>query len=70
MGRKWTQLWLSYDARNDCGNASLAGLAAIEGFSIQNAIVMNAWKEWQKGISGMLGVVPRQVQVQELHNGP
>lgn len=69
MSRKWTQLWLSYDVRNDCGNASLVGLAAIEGFSMQNAVVMNAWKEWQKGISGMLGVVPRQVQVQELHTG-
>lgn len=53
--KRWTQLWLQYKPRRNCGNAAYFGRAVIRGFDRDNAVVKNALAELQKGIGGMLG---------------
>ncbi len=53
--KRWTQLWLQYKPRRDCGNAAYFGRVVIRGFDRDNAVVKNALAELQKGIGGMLG---------------
>lgn len=69
MDQTWTQLWLRYQPCRDTGNKALTEQAAIEDFDRQAPIVANAWKEWVKGISGMLGVTPVLVSDKELKKG-
>lgn len=53
--KRWTQLWLQYKPRRNCGNAAYFGRAVIRGFDRDNAVVKNALAELQRGIGGMLG---------------
>lgn len=51
----WTQLWLNYERKQDCGNGAYAAKAALVGFSSENRIVAHALEELKSGIRGMLG---------------
>lgn len=52
---EWTQLWLNYGRKQDCGNGAYAAKAALIGFSAENRVVAHALKELKSGIRGMLG---------------
>lgn len=54
--KKWSQLWLEYRERKDCGNGAYLGGISLEGFSAENKIVRNALAELSRGINGMLGI--------------
>ena len=54
----WTQLWLNYGKKKDCGNGKFLGNIALEGFDIEKKIVRNGLAELQKGVQGMLGMAP------------
>lgn len=56
MKRVWTQLWLKYDEKKDCGNKGYFERVWIKGFDAEHAIIQNALKELQAGAKGMLGV--------------
>ncbi len=59
MGKKaWTQLWLNYTKRQDCGNAVLFESVALCGFEEESRVVKNALRELWAGVEGMLGTVP------------
>ena len=58
MEKKWTQLWLKYDKKQDAGNRAFVQTVKFCGFDTKAAVVANAWKELQRGVSGMLGIVP------------
>jgi len=51
----WTQLWLNYERKQDCGNGVYAAKAALLGFSAENRVVAHALEELKGGIRGMLG---------------
>lgn len=53
---KWTQLWLKYEPKKDCGNSVYFRNVVLQGFDRENAVVNNALAELQRGIQGMLGV--------------
>lgn len=65
----WTQAWLRYEPRKDCGNRKFVEKAALTGFSAGERIVANAWKELQKGIAGMLQAQVEEVPAEELDQG-
>ncbi len=69
MSKEWTQLWLSYQKRKEAGNSLYVSKVAVTGFDKEQAIVKNAWKELQDGISGMLGVMPQIVSTEKLEEG-
>lgn len=52
----WTQLWLNYEKRKDCGNSVYVTKAALAGFSTENRVIAHALEELNNGIYGMLGV--------------
>ncbi len=52
---KWTQLWLKYQPKKDCGNAAYFGKVALQGFSTECRVVKSALAELKKGTEGMLG---------------
>lgn len=59
MGEKaWTQLWLNYTRRQDCGNGALCGSVALCGFEEENRVVKTALRELCAGVAGMLGTTP------------
>ena len=58
MGKKWTQLWLKYDKKQDLGNGAFLQSVKFCGFDTKTAVIANAWKELQRGVSGMLGIMP------------
>lgn len=61
MGEKtWSQLWLRYDMRKDCGNGRFLEKVRLTGFDRKKEIVENALAELCKGVAGMLGVKPKQ----------
>lgn len=54
--RDWTQLWLEYGRKRDCGNGAYVTEAAVAGFSEENRIVAHALEELKNGVEGMLGI--------------
>ena len=58
MAKKWTQLWLQYKPRKDCGNKGYFENVWICGFSAEHKIVVNLLKEVEKAAAGMLDVHP------------
>ena len=55
---QWSQGWLVYSPKKDCGNSKFMKQVSIKGFAKEQIIVQNALKELQIGISGMLSVKP------------
>ncbi len=53
----WTQLWLDYRSRKDCGNGVYFTRAALAGFSTEDRVAAHALEELEKGAAGMLGAV-------------
>lgn len=51
----WTQLWLGYERKRDCGNRAYVTKVALVGFSAENRVVAHALEELKSGIGGMLG---------------
>lgn len=51
----WTQLWLRYEGKRDCGNGVYFASVALLGFEPENRIVKHALEELRCGVSGMLG---------------
>lgn len=60
--KKWTQLWLKYETKKDCGNTDYFRNVVLQGFEGENAVVKNALGELQRGIQGMLGVSVQCIQ--------
>ena len=58
MNRKWTQLWLAYEPKEDMGNGAFVKTVAVEGFDIKEAVMISALKELKRGVLGMLGICP------------
>ncbi len=58
MKKEWTQLWLTYSAKEDNGNKELVKTINVSGFAKEHRIIKSGIAELQKGISGMLGVLP------------
>ncbi len=58
MNGKWSQLWLKYDSKKECGNAAFLQAVTICGFDENHAVVKNAIEELKMGAQGMLGVAP------------
>lgn len=52
----WTQLWLNYDRKRDCGNGAYFSGVALSGFSAEDRRVENALAELKRGAKGMLAV--------------
>ena len=40
--KKWTQLWLKYEPKKDCGNGGYFGNVTLQGFEGEIAVVKNA----------------------------
>lgn len=57
----WTQLWLKYEKKRDCGNSAYVSKVALTGFSRENRVIAHALEELNNGINGMLGVTMRMV---------
>ena len=57
----WTQLWLKYERKRDCGNGAYVAKAALKGFSAENRVIAHALEELNNGIHGMLGITVRMV---------
>ena len=51
----WTQLWLDYRKKQDCGNGAYFAGVALAGFSTKDRIVAHALEELKRGAEGMLG---------------
>lgn len=58
MEQKWTQLWLEYEQKQDMGNGAFVQTVQMSGFSMEHPVVISAFKELQRGVSGMLGIEP------------
>lgn len=58
MKNNWTQLWLTYEPKEDRGNSSLIKSVAIEGFDRENKVIVSALLELKNGCRGMLGTEP------------
>lgn len=67
--QKWTQAWLDYKPRKDCGNGVYAGKVALAGFGEGERIIANALKEWENGVAGMLGRHPELTDAGDLTQG-
>lgn len=65
----WTQLWLNYEKRSECGNETYMSYVAIDGFDREHPIVKNAVKELKLGVSKLLDVLPTEVTMNELKEG-
>ena len=58
MKTEWTQLWLTYSAKEDKGNKDLVRTISVSGFDNEHRIMKSGIAELQRGICGMLGVSP------------
>lgn len=58
MEKNWTQLWLSYEPKEDRGNGSFLKSVAVEDFCKENKVIINALSELKCGCRGMLGREP------------
>ena len=56
--KKWTQLWLAYNPRQDMGNGGLLQRTVVYGFDSEHPVIKNAWSELVKGMEGMLNITP------------
>ena len=65
----WTQLWLNYDERKECGNRSYVSNITICGFDREHPIVNNAIKELKAGVSKMLHIEPTEVALDQFIKG-
>lgn len=60
--KRWTQLWLAYNTRQDAGNSGLFQRTALCGFDREHPILRNALTELERGLDKMLGITPVIVQ--------
>lgn len=58
--KTWTQLWLNYSRKKDCGNGRFLESVRLNGFDEEREIVKNSLAELRAGGKAMLGVVPGQ----------
>lgn len=58
MKKNWTQLWLTYEPKEDRGNSRLIKSVAIEDFDRENKVIVSALLELKNGCRGMLGTEP------------
>ena len=56
--KRWTQLWLAYNTRQDAGNGGLFQHTALCGFDREHPILRNALAELERGLDRMLGITP------------
>ncbi|MCR4599356.1 MAG: alpha-glucuronidase [Acetatifactor sp.] len=61
MEQNWKQLWLKYDQKNDNGNSRFFHKVSLSGFSAESRVVKSALEELGRGVQGMLGITPAQV---------
>lgn len=54
--KRWTQLWLAYNPRQDAGNSGLFQRTALCGFDREHPILRNALTELERGLDKMLGI--------------
>lgn len=54
--KNWTQLWLKYEPKKEQGNSAFFQNVVWKGFDAENVIIVNAKKELNDGIQGMLGI--------------
>lgn len=54
--KRWTQLWLAYNTRQDAGNSGLFQRTALCGFDREHPIIRNALTELERGLDKMLGI--------------
>ena len=54
--KRWTQLWLAYNTRQDAGNSGLFQRTALCGFDREHPILRNALTELERGLDKMLGI--------------
>ena len=66
---KWTQAWLAYSQKEECGNLSFVEKVAITGFDEKQEIISNALQELKNGVKGMLGGSTMLVKAEELKQG-
>ena len=52
--KRWTQLWLAYNTRQDAGNSGLFQRTALCGFDREHPILRNALTELERGLDKML----------------
>ncbi|MGN0167017.1 MAG: alpha-glucuronidase [Acetatifactor sp.] len=62
--KTWTQLWLNYSRKKDCGNGRFLESVRLNGFDEEREIVKNSLAELRAGGKAMLGVAPGQGTVQ------
>ena len=67
--KQWTQGWLSYSPKNDCGNHRFVEKIYLQGFHKENQIVRNALKELEMGIKEMLSVKAEIVFEEQMASG-
>lgn len=65
----WSQLWLNYEKRNECGNHTYLSHVAVHGFNLEHVIVKNAMNELKVGASKMLNLVPTEVSIHMIKEG-
>lgn len=65
----WTQAWLAYPPKRECGNRSYMEQLALAGFDPAQPIIANALREFASGTSGMLGRCPQTVDAAVLDRG-
>lgn len=66
----WSQLWLAYGKKNNCGNEIYFENVLLEGFDGENRIVKSALKELALAAEGMLGTeVKIQTDAKNWENG-
>ena len=58
--KTWTQLWLNYSRKKDCGNGRFLESVRLNGFDEEREIVKNSLAELRAGGKAMLGVAPGQ----------
>ena len=58
MKKKWTQLWLAYEHREDMGNGAFVSSVTLDGFDKEHVVVASALRELTSGAEGMLGIRP------------
>ena len=56
--KKWTQLWLAYNPRQDMGNGEFLRHVAFGGFDREHPIIKNAWEELVRGVEMMIKITP------------
>ncbi|MBR4082682.1 MAG: alpha-glucuronidase [Lachnospiraceae bacterium] len=67
--KQWTQGWLSYSPKKDCGNNKFLKKISFQGFDKESVILQNAIKELEIGIAGMLSVKTEVTFEEQLETG-